>query len=187
MTSNREERSSNAHRSLSPFWAANVQDVMDKLTSPAIPANTVDHYRASTRSSKVVLGSSTPPSPGLGSWQSSFPRLPTEPNSNSSHQTEGGLASLLARRTHAATLASSESSLRGREPKSSAIALGHGRPSQQTESSRASSAPTPSYIIQEHALRATSHAGPIRAIAIRQPRGPPGGVKELGERNFQTR
>jgi len=65
--------------------------------------------------------------------------------------------------------------------------LGHGKPNNMAVTERAWSAPVASHTLAKQAPRAVSYAGPIRAIAMRQPLGPPGGAKELDERNFHSR
>lgn len=66
-------------------------------------------------------------------------------------------------------------------------ALGRGRPTHTNSTSRAWSTPITTRSVTETAPRASSYSGPIRAAAIRQPIGPPGGAEELGEKNFQSR
>jgi len=69
--------------------------------------------------------------------------------------------------------------------------LGNGRPASLFPSSRAWTAPSQATqkLGGELTPRATSYAGGnVRTIfAVRQPIGPPGEAKELGEKNFQSR
>lgn len=74
-------------------------------------------------------------------------------------------------------------------------ALGVGRPDGKAAQQRATTTPTPQPATKalNHLAatpRAASYAGPgvvVRAFAVRQPYGPPGEAKELGEKNFQSR
>lgn len=90
-------------------------------------------------------------------------------------------------RTSEATLTTVETPL-DQERANTAQTLGIGRPANTNASSRAASTPTSNTARVDPTPRAASYAGQslVRAIAIRQPLGPPGGAQELKEKNFQT-